>query len=562
MRPIVKLALMAMIIGGVSDAASAQALPRLDRATRLEAGIAAGQTHKYALRLQPRESAELVVVQQGVDLVVDVVSPAGRVIDTVDSPNGRNGPEPVVIAAEEAGDYMVQVRPIAPNEPSGRYQLQVTALRDVAATRQWHADRRAARQLAIDWLRTRSTGLPAIKAISTATAIAPLDALAKQATVIGLGEATHGSREFADLRLAVTQRLVERHGYRLITLEQSESRNRALASYVSGKESLRPEVTKLLESGWLGRRSRRDLIEWVRMWNVAHPTDRVSVIGVDAQDFAGSRAILNDFLPRAYGEKIVPRWKAAEVELTTADDQSQVFGNSDISAPTRAFAVELLAALEHDAPVLALRFDQVRVGDAIEAARNLAQFSDYNGNETGAVNHNRDWYMAVNVLRALRAAPGSKAVFWAHNAHVAATSASYQPTGTVLRSALGCGYSALGATFGEGSFIAQVPNDPNARLASTTLPAADAESVEAAIGPNATFVAWPCATGVVGVPAWLAQPRAMRWVGALFTPGDAPSTAMRPFTLTKDFDGIFYLPRVTAESIPADWPTVLPRARQ
>ncbi len=565
MQPILKLALMTVLLESVFDTAYAQSVRKLDRTTRLEASIEPGQTHKFELRLKQRESAELVVLQQGVDLVVDVLSPAGRVTDTVDSPNGRSGPEPVVITAAAAGAYTIQVRPIAPNEPAGTYGLTVTALRDAAATRQWILARRAARQLAIDWLRARSVSLPATKAIRTSAAIKPFDALAKRATVIGLGEATHGSREFADLRLAITRRLVEQHGYRLVTLEQSESRIRALSPYLNGEDVSRSEMNALLDSGWFGRRSRRDLVEWIRQWNIAHPAGRVSLIGVDAQDFAGSRAILAVFLPQAYGKKIAARWKAAEAELIAADDQSQVFGNSDISAPTRSFAVELLGTLEHDAPLLALRFDEARVRDAIEAARNLAQFSDYNGNEAGAINHNRDWYMAINVLRALRQNPGSKAVFWAHNAHVAATSASYQPTGTVLRSALGCGYGALGATFGEGSFIAQVPNDANARLALTKLPVADPESLEAAIGQVGTggmFIAWPCAVGGLGVPPWLAQPRAMRWVGGLFTPGDAPSTATRPFTLTKDFDGVFYVPGVTAESAPANWPHVLPRPRK
>ena len=37
------------------------------------------------------------------------------------------------------------------------------------------------------------------------------------------------------------------------------------------------------------------------------------------------------------------------------------------------------------------------------------------------VSHSRDWFMAENLLRALEGeAPGTKAVVWAHNAHVAA----------------------------------------------------------------------------------------------------------------------------------------------
>src|SRR6185437_11043102 len=49
--------------------------------------------HDYRLRLSKGESVDLVVQQIGVDVVVEVRDPRGRV-SSIDSPNGRNGPEP------------------------------------------------------------------------------------------------------------------------------------------------------------------------------------------------------------------------------------------------------------------------------------------------------------------------------------------------------------------------------------------------------------------------------------------------------------------------------------
>ena len=40
----------------------------------------------------------------------------------------------------------------------------------------------------------------------------PLDELSRRVRVLGIGEATRGSRKFGDVRLAITQRLVERFG--------------------------------------------------------------------------------------------------------------------------------------------------------------------------------------------------------------------------------------------------------------------------------------------------------------------------------------------------------------
>lgn len=562
MKAMLAAASMTACLLCVSSSASAQTL---GRASRLEANIAPGQIDSYTLPLRKGESAEIVVLQQGVDLAVDLVAPDGKLVTTVDSPNGRDGPEPVSIQAEAAGRYAIRVRPLAPSEPAGRYRLTVTELRNAAATRRWLANRRQVRQRAVDWLRARSIAVPPVPEIGAQTPMAPFDELAGRARVIGLGEATHGSRELADLRLALTQRLVERHGYRVIALEQSRARISGLLPYVNGEAPLSPAVSGLLNRGWFGRRSVVELVEWSRRWNLAHPGDPVRLVGVDAQDFSPVIDALGDFLAKAYGTDITARWNPARTELLAADEQSSVFGNSDVSAATRAFVVETYGMLEHDAPLLGKRFGAAEVEQAMEAARDLAQFADYNGNGSGAVSHNRDWYMAVNILRALdRAGADRRAVYWAHNAHVATTTARYQPTGTVLRSALGCGYAAVGTTFGEGSFIAQIPDDAEQDIAESTLPKADGETIDgvlAELGRGGAFATWPCGTGTTAVPEWLAQPRPMRWVGGLFTPGGAPSTATRAFTLTTDFDAVFHLPRVTAEAIPTDRRPVAPRPR-
>lgn len=566
MKAMPAAAAMTAFLAAALAPAPAQSLQTLKRTSQIEAGIGPEQVDRYALPLKRGESAELIVLQQGVDLAVDLIAPDGRLVTTVDSPNGRNGPEPLAVRADAAGRYEIRVRTLSADEPSGKYRLTVAELRNAVATRRWLDQRQRVRRSAVQWLRERSVAVPAPRDIGPGTPLAPFDQLAARVRVVGLGEATHGSRELADLRLALTRRLVEKHGYRLVALEQSAVRLRELAPYVSGDAGASVEVRALLERGWIGRRSLAELVDWARGWNLAHPGDRVALIGVDAQDFTSATERLGKFLAEAYGPSLAERWTAAKAELLVADEQSAMFGNSDVSAATRGFAVELYGMVQHDAPILARRFEPARVEQAMETARDLAQFADYNGNGSGAVNHNRDWYMAANILRMLdRAGAGGRAVYWAHNAHVATTSARYQPTGTVLRSALGCSYAAIGTTFGEGAFIAQIPGDPENDIVQSSLPTAEEETIDSAMaelgGGGGAFATWPCGAGTAAMPAWLAQPRPMRWVGGLFTPGGAPSTATRIFTLATDFDGLFHVPRVSAEPIPTDRRPIPPRPR-
>ena len=168
--------------------------------------------------------------------------------------------------------------------------------------------------------------------------------------------------------------------------------------------------------------------------------------------------------------------------------------------------------------------------------------------------------MAARVLRALQEKGASaKAVYWAHNAHVVHPPGSDRTTGAVLRNTLGCEYAALAVTFGEGGFVAQIPNDLEDRLLVSTLPPASDESIESVLRDlhsDGALAVWNCfapaSSNAPSIPEWLTRAHPMHWVGGLYQPGSLGSAALRNFDLVRDFDGVVYLPRVTAEDIPTD----------
>jgi len=523
--------------------------------------------------LSSGESATVIVLQMGVDVVVDLTGPDGKLIDSVDSPNGREGDEPVEILSRRTGDYLVRVRSIDAREPEGRYRITVTAWHNAKETSRLLQTKALARDEAIRWLRPLSATLTGTDFIASDVPLPPLDALAQRVRVLGIGEATHGTREFGDLRLAITKRLIERHGYRIVAIEMSAVRLAVLDSYVSAQASPSLDVKRTIESGlWIGQRSLRVLVEWLRAWNVAHPAERVRLVGLDAQDNTGAREALSRFLTSAYGPAVTTRWETVDREIAAADLQTLVFGDSGVDPTVRQSLLEFVALLDLDAPLLAHRFGEAAVHSALQAARVLAQFADFNAGGVGTSTHSRDWYMATNVLGALaESGPESKAIFWGHNAHVWAPPGRPEvrrSTGALLRDVLGCSYGALGVTFGEGAFVAQIPNDLEDRLQVSTLTAAPEESIEGVLVKldpraelNGVLVAWPCDTKPADAPGWLQKAQVMHWVGGLYTPGSAPTAAFRAYELLRDFDGIVYLPRVTAEEVPPDRPVIPARHR-
>jgi erythromycin esterase len=412
---------------------------------------------------------------------------------------------------------------------------------------------------AVDWFRQHSGAIPRTGIIPANKNVPILDDAAKRARVIGLGEATHGSREFGDLRFSITRYLIERHGFRIVAIEASSNIISELASYISGASELTPKMSKFIDSDiWIGKRTRRELFEWVRKWNKAHPKDRIAIIGVDPQIHVTYRQTVGSFLKQAYGEDLIKRWEPVEKNLAEADAQTVVFGFSGVDPATRAFLFELVEKLRRDESSLQPRFGMFAYDWALQAAEGLSQFADFNTGEDG---RSRDWYMAKRTLSEL--APSQKLVLWAHNAHVAHAASRYRTTGDELRDTLGCEYAAFAVTFDEGSFIAQIRNDPTNRLKAFTLPLAQDDSIESVVrklGADGKIAAWPCGENAESAE-WFRKPRPMHWVGGIYRPDSLPSASFQNFDLLHDFDGLVYLPRVRAEDVPKSIPTVPPRKR-
>ena len=71
-----------------------------------------------------------MVAQQGIDIIVKVFSPSGKVIGDYDSPNGNDGPEHVSFVAAAAGNHRISVSPLDPwDTSSGRFQIKLLEVR-------------------------------------------------------------------------------------------------------------------------------------------------------------------------------------------------------------------------------------------------------------------------------------------------------------------------------------------------------------------------------------------------------------------------------------------------
>jgi CHAT domain-containing protein/tetratricopeptide (TPR) repeat protein len=143
----------------------------------VERSLRAGGSDVWWIDLRAGDYLGLGIDQRGVDVTAVLWDPAGRQMLEIDTPTGRQGPEPLRAVVRQTGRHRVEIRPLAAGG-AGRYVLRIEALRPAtpedraqaaataafaAAERRWNAGDAASLQAALAEYREalrgwRSTG--------------------------------------------------------------------------------------------------------------------------------------------------------------------------------------------------------------------------------------------------------------------------------------------------------------------------------------------------------------------------------------------------------------------
>jgi CHAT domain-containing protein/tetratricopeptide (TPR) repeat protein len=105
----------------------------------VERELKGGETHSYRVTLASGQFLYALVEQKGIDIVVAVTDPTGKQIALADSPNDQWGTEPILVVADLAGDYRVEVSSPNKKAPIGRYEIKIIALRPATKIDAGHA---------------------------------------------------------------------------------------------------------------------------------------------------------------------------------------------------------------------------------------------------------------------------------------------------------------------------------------------------------------------------------------------------------------------------------------
>jgi erythromycin esterase-like protein len=245
--------------------------------------------------------------------------------------------------------------------------------------------------------------------------------------VVLIGEATHGTSEFYRLRAAITRRLIEREGFRILALEadwpDAAVVNRYSRALVNGHPPPGQAFRRFPTWMWRNQET-RTFVDWLRGRNAEGPIDdRVGVYGLDLYSmYTSMRAVIH------YLDRVDPR--AAQVArtrygcLSPGEQDPQVYARAASTGRMRTCEQDVVAILQ---AMVARRQDYLlhdgaRFLDALGNARLVANAERhyramyYGGTQAWNL---RDRHMFETLTLLLgHAGPDAKAVVWAHNSHV------------------------------------------------------------------------------------------------------------------------------------------------
>lgn len=426
---------------------------------------------------------------------------------------------------------------------------------------------------------------------------------ADDADIVGLGEGTHGTREFFELKHRLVRALVTQCGFRTIAFETDFAATLSLNAVVQRGTGTPADALDNIVL-WVWRTEAiRSLLEWLRAFNDGRPPDdRVRLHGISLSSPAKPAAALRDYLDDT--DIPVPAGDEPGVNLDSSPAVSHEGYNAvdaistiaDQGVPTDADDREaVLDGWATVAETLQGHLEDNRV-DYLDAwsdrewtivhhlCRHLEQTCAWNqlrlstpGQFDPVAFERRDEYMAENVSWCLDTDHGDGVLVWAHNAHVQRGSfdmdhewAAGTAMGEFLDRDHGDSYRPYASTFLRGKYRAVSDSDDGDQRQPREFTASDppADAVVRSLAESCTSDSatsgsltgaiddggWPDSTLFFNIAEasadqrlddWFADHRLIRAVPALV---DAEASAERRYVKTDiaaSVDGLFVVPEST-----------------
>ncbi len=325
----------------------------------------------------------------------------------------------------------------------------------------------------------------------------PLEALLKDRKVVGMGEATHGTKEFFNMKAKMFKFLVTHCGYRIFTIEATYGGTLKVNDYILHGKGEVLSAMKGMEFWTWDTEEVRDLIEWMKTYNTGKPeNEKLKFYGFDPQSYKGPAIALAGYIEEFDKQNLDTFLKGLSI-LTDSSDlffENPKYINPSYHGNEQAGGIisfiEKWFIEKENLYISASGKTRYEIATqnivVLKQALLLKKSSEEN------YGFLRDSCMAQN-LRWIYELEHSKIFVWAHNGHICKSLNSFEKDrvcmGIFLDSIFGSSYYTIGFVFNKGSF--QAFSWETRKMQVFTLPEYRKNTLSNALalaGPDAFFI--------------------------------------------------------------------------
>ena len=381
----------------------------------------------------------------------------------------------------------------------------------------------------------------------------------KDAKLVALGEATHGTKEFFQMKHRIFQFLVEYYQHKAFGFEADFAESLFFDDYICQGLGDLEELMKTKMHFWTWRNKEvKQLLEWMKDYNIGRSEEeKIHYYGFDCQYTTYQTEFIQDYLEQAYpvlGDTAVPVLE--QVKNFSTDDYRDMTQRTYNDIKSQLESLENQFDENKDLLIANSSTREYEIHKQLLHTFKQAFIVRYHSANFIVETDWRDQFMAENALWiADFLGQNAKITLWAHNGHVA-KDPSYGGSGSMghhLNQELSNLYQVVGFSFSLGSFTA-VGQDQYGNYTGTGTHEITTEPQKHSINlifhralyPNFTF-------HLDAIPAnsqwdnWLKTPRPFLSIGAAFNGN--PSNYYRSTDIRAYYNWIIHFDRTTASEL-------------
>ena len=314
----------------------------------------------------------------------------------------------------------------------------------------------------IKWLEQNAIPIKTINYGNGFDDLKPLKNVLKNVKIVGLGEATHGTKEFFTMKHRMIEFLVTELGFKILAMEFNYNGSQIINDYIlNGKGDV---YSALKSQGLMVWNTEEiiELLEWLRKYNENVPLEnKVIVKGLDIRcnyigdNFTSIKNYLNKVDPNSsqQNDSLLNEIKRLDLGLSQG---------TNVDSSKNEY-LKLLANLSIRKGNFIQHSSQQEYNDIFDRMKTIGQNLCMNYVKIEdprelyyQKTRLRDYFMASNFMDLYQQNKDKRIIVWAHNMHIAKTNPEQtddiRMLGNYIKEAYKDDYYSIGFSFDKGSF--------------------------------------------------------------------------------------------------------------